>query len=70
MKDLTNEKVIRIREKKITNHGYISEVDLEYRKKLFTSHNDNPLAPEKLKIDNTEKTGQKLLSQISPCIAL
>ena len=39
----------------ITSHGYIFEVDLEYHKKLWETHNDYPLAPGKLKIDNTEK---------------
>ena len=38
-----------------TNQGYIFEVDLEYPKKLWESHNDYPLEPAKLKIDNTEK---------------
>ena len=29
---LTNENVLELLEKKITNHGYISEVDIEYPK--------------------------------------
>ena len=29
--------------------GYISEVDLEYCKKLHNSHSDYPLCPEKVK---------------------
>ena len=33
----------------------ILEVDLEYPKKLHDLHNDYPLAPERLKIDNVEK---------------
>ena len=30
-------------------------MDLEYPQDLWKSHNDYPLAPEKLKIDSTEK---------------
>ena len=33
----------------------ILEVDLEYPKELHDLHNDNPLAPERLKIGNVEK---------------
>ena len=29
--------------------GYVLEVDLEYPKKLLDTHNDYPLAPEKMK---------------------
>ena len=42
-------------EKRDTNKGHIFEVDLEYPKKLWKSHNDYPLAPEKIKVDNVEK---------------
>ena len=44
---LTNEKVIKLLNQRVTNHGYISEVDLECPKKLWKSHNDYLLAPEK-----------------------
>ena len=46
--------VINLLEKRDTNKGYIFEVDLEYPKKLWKSHNDYPLAPEKIKVDNVE----------------
>ena len=55
MHNLTNENVIKLLEKKATNIGFIFEVDLEYPKELCKSHNDYPLAPEKLKIVNDEK---------------
>ena len=53
--NLTNQDVIKLLEKKDTNIGYIFEVDLEYPKELWESHNDYPLALEKLKVDNVEK---------------
>ena len=37
------------------NFPCILEVDLEYPKKLHDLHNDYPLAPERLKINNVEK---------------
>ena len=53
--DLNKSKVIELLDKRDTNQGYILEVDLEYPKKLWKSHNDYPLAPEKIKVDNVEK---------------
>ena len=49
-------------EKKDTNQGFIFEVDLEYPRSLWKSHNDYPLAPETVKIDKT----QKLISSFHP----
>ena len=54
-KDLTVDKVKETLNQRVTNREYIFEVALEYPEKLWESHNDYPLAPEKLKIDNTEK---------------
>ena len=42
--------------------GYVFEVDLEYPKELWKSHNDYPLAPEKLKVGGVEK----LISHFKP----
>ena len=53
--DYDKSTVLQLLEKKDTNNGYIFEVDLEYPKKLWKSHNDYPLAPEKIKVDNVEK---------------
>ena len=61
MKDITMEKVYKILDK--TNHsmsnngkkGYIFEVDLEYPKHLWETHNDYPLAPEKIIVNGVEK---------------
>ena len=36
-------------------HSCILEVDLEYPKKLHDLHNDYPLAPEQIKVNNVEK---------------
>ena len=47
--------VLKILEKKDTNQGFIFEVDLDYPKSLWKSHNDYPLAPEKVKIDKVDK---------------
>ena len=35
--------------------GYIFEVDLEYPRKLWKSHNDYPLAPERMMVGGVEK---------------
>ena len=53
--DVDKTKVLKILEKKDTNIGYIFEVDLDYSSSLWDSHNDYPLAPEKIKIDKTAK---------------
>ena len=60
MKDITEEKVMEILEK--ANHcmfnkgrkGYIFEVDLEYPPHLWETHNDYPLAPEKMIVNGVE----------------
>ena len=69
MKNLTKDKVLDILEKvndsmtnPIKRKGYIFEVDLEYPKELWDSHNDYPLAPEKLKVNGVEK----LISHFKP----
>ena len=68
MKSITKEKVMDILDN--ANHsmfnkgkiGYIFEVDLEYPKKLWDSHNDYPLAPEKMIVNGVEK----LISHFKP----
>ena len=68
MKDITKEKVVEILEK--TNHsmfnkgkkGYVFEVDLEYPPNLWETHNDYPLAPEKMNVNGVEK----LISHFKP----
>ena len=42
-------------EKKDTHQGFIFEVDLDYPESLWESHNDYPLAPDKMKVDKIEK---------------
>ena len=53
--NLTIDNTIKLLEKKDTKIGYIYEVDVEYPKELWKSHNDYPLAPEKITVDNVEK---------------
>ena len=68
MKNLTEEKIYEILDK--ANHsmanpykkGYIFEADLEYPEHLWKTHNDYPLAPEKLKVNGVEK----LISHFKP----
>ena len=61
MKDITLEKVYEILDKincSMLNNGkkgYIFEVDLEYPKNLWETHNDYPLAPEKIIVNGVEK---------------
>ena len=55
MKDLTVEKVMKIVNGNTKKCGYIFEVDLEYPKEFWVSHNDYPLALEKMKIGDVEK---------------
>ena len=69
MKNLTKETLLDILEKvndsmlyPINKKGYIFEVDLEYPKDLWKSHNDYPLSPEKLKVNGVEK----LISHFKP----
>ena len=47
--DVNKSKVLKLLEKKDTNQGFIFEVDLDYPESLWDSHNDYPLAPDKLK---------------------
>ena len=68
MEDITKEKVVEILEK--ANHsmfnkgkkGYVFEVDLEYPPNLWETHNDYPLAPEKMNVNGVEK----LISHLKP----
>ena len=66
--NLTKEKVIEILEKanssmnNMGKKGYIFEIDLEYPQELWKSHNDYPLAPEKIKVGGVEK----LISHFKP----
>ena len=62
MHDLTIESVINILEHPKKNKGYIFEVDLVYPHKLWKSHNDYPLAPEKINVDGVGK----LISHFKP----
>ena len=47
--DVNKFKVLKILEKKDTNRGFIFEVDLDYPESLWDSHNDYPLAPDRVK---------------------
>ena len=47
--DVDKSKLLKLLEKKDTNNGLIFEVYLDYPGSLWDSHNDYPLAPEKLK---------------------
>ena len=68
MKNLTKESLMKILEQtnsSMTNHGrkgYIFEVDLDYSSDLWGSHNDYPLAPEKINVNGVEK----LISHFKP----
>ena len=68
MTNITKEKVMDILEKANSSmnnsvkRGYIFEVDLEYPQELWKSHNDYPLAPEKMKVGGVEK----LISHFKP----
>ena len=68
MTNLTKDKVLEILEKTNSSmnntgkRGYIFEVDLEYPQELWESHNDYPLAPEKMKVNGVEK----LISHFKP----
>ena len=53
--DVDKSKVLKILQKKDTNRGFIFEVYLDYPKSLWDTHNDYPLAPEKIKIDKVDK---------------
>ena len=62
MNNLTKDKVMDILDKAndsmanpINKKGFIFEVDLEYPKDLWKSHDDYPLAPEKMKVNGVEK---------------
>ena len=53
--DVDKTSVLKLLEKKDINQGFIFEVDLEYPSSLWKSHNDYPLAPERIKIDKVDK---------------
>ena len=61
MRNITKEKVMEILDKEshsminIGKKGYIFEVDLEYPPHLWETHNEYPLAPEKMNVNGVEK---------------
>ena len=58
MKDLTIDTVIDLLDKTRNpevKKGYTFEVDLDYPPNLWKSHNDYPLAPEKMIVNGVEK---------------
>ena len=61
VKDISLDKVHQILKSK-SNKGYIFDVDLEYPKHLWETHNDYPLAPVPTKVDGVEK----LISHLRP----
>ena len=70
IKDITKDTLMSILDKanysminpKKGDKGYIFEVDLEYPSELWDSHNDYPLAPERLNVNGVEK----LISHFKP----
>ena len=53
--DVDKSKILQLLEKKDTKKGFIFEVDLDYPETLWETHNDYPLAPEKIKLERIEK---------------
>ena len=53
MEELTPEFINKLVKKE--NKGYILEVDVEYPKELYGSHNELPFLPERMKIGKVEK---------------
>ena len=65
LKDLTVNKEIEILNQRLSNHGYIFNLKLIWNiLRNFRNHNDYPIAPEKLKVDNTEKLVGNFYSRI------
>ena len=65
IKNITKESLIEILEKANYSEGrkrFIFEVDLVYPEQLWETHNDYPLAPEKMKVNGVEK----LISHFKP----